>query len=250
MIKFVRHIRQCIIMENSKSTRYLKYAIGEIILVVIGILIALQINNWNENRKKKNEIQRSLIALKEDLHKDITHINEQLPEVQYQYTLNESLRQRLATKGANTDTLLKITRTEFNPNWTEPIIYNTNSYNSLLESGLMEELEDSLKNEIKDFYNQKYFKLNLVTSVTQDYRVKLRDYVDHYTFGSTALHDQGPFIDSLVWSNVNFKHLAAAFQGLSNFKRILFNLTRDEMEFSQKNSELLINQINEFLEKT
>ena len=52
MIKFFRHIRQNLIMEN-KTSKYLKYAIGEIILVVIGILIALQINNWNEQRKLK-----------------------------------------------------------------------------------------------------------------------------------------------------------------------------------------------------
>lgn len=56
MIKFFRKIRQNLVMEN-KTGKYFKYAIGEIILVVIGILIALQINNWNENRKaKENEI--------------------------------------------------------------------------------------------------------------------------------------------------------------------------------------------------
>ena len=49
MIKFFRKIRQNLLKEN-KTGKYLKYAIGEIILVVIGILIALQINNWNENR--------------------------------------------------------------------------------------------------------------------------------------------------------------------------------------------------------
>ena len=50
MIKFFRKIRQNLLVEN-KTGKYLKYAIGEIVLVVIGILIALQINNWNENRK-------------------------------------------------------------------------------------------------------------------------------------------------------------------------------------------------------
>jgi hypothetical protein len=47
--------------------RYLKYALGEIILVVIGILIALQINNWNENRKQKLTEQEILISLKKEL---------------------------------------------------------------------------------------------------------------------------------------------------------------------------------------
>ncbi len=41
-------------METGKTNRYFKYAIGEIILVVIGILIALQINNWNQSQKEKN----------------------------------------------------------------------------------------------------------------------------------------------------------------------------------------------------
>ncbi len=49
MIKFFRNIRQNLLNEG-KTTKYLKYAIGEIVLVVIGILIALQINNWNINR--------------------------------------------------------------------------------------------------------------------------------------------------------------------------------------------------------
>ncbi|WP_051229706.1 DUF6090 family protein [Psychroserpens burtonensis] len=65
MIKFFRHIRQKQIMEN-RTGKYLKYAIGEIILVVIGILIALQINTWNENRKAKNEEIKILKALQAD----------------------------------------------------------------------------------------------------------------------------------------------------------------------------------------
>ncbi|NNF86407.1 MAG: hypothetical protein HKO48_02830, partial [Nitrosopumilus sp.] len=55
MIKFFRRIRKDL-METGKTSKYLKYAIGEIILVVIGILIALQINNWNENRKAEAEL--------------------------------------------------------------------------------------------------------------------------------------------------------------------------------------------------
>lgn len=49
MIKFLRTIRQKLLIEG-KTSKYLKYAIGEIILVFIGILIAMQINNWNERK--------------------------------------------------------------------------------------------------------------------------------------------------------------------------------------------------------
>lgn len=54
MIKFFRHIRKSLISEG-KTSKYLKYAIGEILLVVIGILIALQINNWNQDRLNRLE---------------------------------------------------------------------------------------------------------------------------------------------------------------------------------------------------
>ena len=63
MIKFFRHIRQNLLMEN-KTGKYFKYAIGEILLVVIGILIALQINNWNEGRKRAAEERLLLSNLK------------------------------------------------------------------------------------------------------------------------------------------------------------------------------------------
>ncbi|NCQ59013.1 MAG: hypothetical protein GW794_14435, partial [Flavobacteriales bacterium] len=66
MIKFFRKIRQKMLKEN-KFSKYLLYAIGEIILVVIGILIALQINNWNENRKNSNEE----IAILQSLDKNL-----------------------------------------------------------------------------------------------------------------------------------------------------------------------------------
>lgn len=62
MIRFFRHIRKQI-MEQNKTKTYLLYAIGEILLVVIGILIALQVNNWNEERKT----QAREVALKENL---------------------------------------------------------------------------------------------------------------------------------------------------------------------------------------
>ncbi|MEM9544848.1 MAG: DUF6090 family protein [Bacteroidota bacterium] len=65
--------------ESSKETlEFFKYAIREIILVVIGILIAVSINNWNEHRKNKNELRNIFIMVKEDIQNDITEINEVL----------------------------------------------------------------------------------------------------------------------------------------------------------------------------
>ncbi|MFY9243110.1 MAG: DUF6090 family protein [Polaribacter sp.] len=66
MIKFFRKIRQNLLMEN-KTGKYVKYAIGEIVLVIIGILIAVSINGWNEDRKLKNAEQSILKDLKQEM---------------------------------------------------------------------------------------------------------------------------------------------------------------------------------------
>jgi hypothetical protein len=72
MLHFFRKIRHDLIA-NSKTYKYFKYAIGEIVLVVLGILIALQINNWNENRNI-SKIELALLAnLKNDINLDILY---------------------------------------------------------------------------------------------------------------------------------------------------------------------------------
>ena len=90
MIKFFRKIRQNLLMEN-KTSKYFKYAIGEIILVVIGILIALQINNWNENRKLNNNEKVILSDLVEDLELDYNAFNEDKKQLDKQLKLVDEL---------------------------------------------------------------------------------------------------------------------------------------------------------------
>ncbi len=74
MIKFFRKIRQRLLTEN-KFSKYLIYAVGEIVLVVIGILIALQINTWNEKEKLKVEEVKFLKNFKQSLIADMAFNN-------------------------------------------------------------------------------------------------------------------------------------------------------------------------------
>ena len=73
MVSFLKRIRKPLV-DSEKPRKYLLYAIGEIALVVIGILIALQINNWNEDRKKDALEIEYLIGIKQDLEADIPNI--------------------------------------------------------------------------------------------------------------------------------------------------------------------------------
>ena len=81
MIKFFRNIRRSLLNEN-KMGKYFKYAIGEIILVVIGILIALQVNNWNQSNQQKVIEQTYLKNLLNDLKDQKASIERQLNEEQ------------------------------------------------------------------------------------------------------------------------------------------------------------------------
>ena len=76
MIKFFRKIRYDL-MEKNKTGKYFKYAIGEIVLVVVGILIALSINNWNENRIKSNN-ETAILA---NIHKEFMQNKIQLERI-------------------------------------------------------------------------------------------------------------------------------------------------------------------------
>lgn len=73
-MKVFRKIRFQLI-ENENASKYLKYAIGEILLVVIGILIALQINNWNEAKKENNILNEYLVKIKSHTKEDLRQLD-------------------------------------------------------------------------------------------------------------------------------------------------------------------------------
>jgi hypothetical protein len=114
MIKFFRKIRQASLTEN-KFGKYLIYALGEIVLVVIGILIALSINSWNDLRKKGNLKVSYIESLKKDLAADIVYFNVQIENDSTDLANLPSLSHRLSNSLTTMDTLIQIARYEFLP---------------------------------------------------------------------------------------------------------------------------------------
>lgn len=149
-------------MENKKTSRYLKYAIGEIILVVIGILIALQINNWNQNSQVKRTNQ---LFLKKMLI-DLENIESRLNSIVYTYDTDNDFNYQSLTKAINAcDTILKLTQSGLKEEHLEylaqlrPIQGNTliniydNTYKELLNTGRLYNLgSDELIKAIQNFY--------------------------------------------------------------------------------------------------
>lgn len=155
MIKFFRHIRQSLIMEN-KTSKYFKYAIGEIVLVVIGILIALSINNWNETRKSENNKQKLMLALKQEFLINKETLEERsLGLHKNNSQLNKVINFSAGALELSTDSLRY---------YASNLAYQTrfSMLNSVLEeaisAGKFEMLSDSLKQKlslIKDFLNSR-----------------------------------------------------------------------------------------------
>ena len=114
MINFFRRIRKKLADDN-QFLKYSRYAIGEIVLVVVGILIALQINNWNENRKREKLKALYKISLINDLSLDILKLNELITKNYSELATLNNQKNRFLGEDSPIDTLIKIARTEFDP---------------------------------------------------------------------------------------------------------------------------------------
>ena len=147
MIKFFRHIRKDL-METGKTGRYLKYAIGEIFLVVIGILIALQLNNWNQNNALKKEEGKLMKSLRQEFSQNL----EKFDSV-YTFHLNRKKSIEIVTsteiKNLSLDSLRSLLK-GVGANYTfDPF---QGIYNSIINSGKIELISnDSLKQRISRF---------------------------------------------------------------------------------------------------
>ena len=90
MLKFFRHIRKSLLMEN-KTSKYFKYAIGEIILVMIGILLALQVNNWNNKHIENNRAESFKVKMKTQLDGNISRVEYSLKVLQWRDSISQKL---------------------------------------------------------------------------------------------------------------------------------------------------------------
>lgn len=150
MLKFFRKIRQKLISEG-KLLNYLKYAIGEILLVVIGILIALQVNNWNEERKRQKEEIQYLITLRKDFKSAENSFRQKLGAVKEQLDHNEQLLKILSRSvgSAPKDSIVGMLRKSFID---IPFGVQVTAYNDLVNSGKLSIIQnEDLRRAMSNF---------------------------------------------------------------------------------------------------
>tara|TARA_R110002073_G_scaffold4213_4_gene28087 strand:- start:47140 stop:47865 length:726 start_codon:yes stop_codon:yes gene_type:complete len=182
MIKFFRHIRKDL-MEKNKTGKYLKYAIGEIILVVIGILIALQINNWNIE-KTNRALEVSILA---DIHQEFLQNKTQLDTVLFYHNRAYKGIKKLVdlfpidTKKDNLDSISAFLYDSFwfftfNPSQgTTNAIINTSSFDIIQNRTLRYHLL-SWNDLAKDFNEEEVASKNYYATLIEPYFSKNFDY--------------------------------------------------------------------------
>jgi len=148
MIKFFRNIRRRLLREN-RFTRYLIYALGEIILVVLGILIALQIDNWNENKLDRRREAKLLIALHHDFKANAENLTKALA---YYPLLMEQLEQKQSYLGLTKDEINdSIEKTLINTFFPNTKIYEGSLQVLLNSESLQLVSNDSLKRQLTSY---------------------------------------------------------------------------------------------------
>jgi hypothetical protein len=151
VIRFFRRIRETVLLEN-KFSKYLLYAIGEIVLVVIGILIALQINTWNEVKKSREKEFSYLERLKEEIEDNIKLTESNLAGAT---TFKELTL--LALKVYSGDTLVGAGQLAGAIEWASygsPTNVKNNVWQDLVSSGNADLLSNSLlRLAISEYYN-------------------------------------------------------------------------------------------------
>ena len=155
MIRIFGKIR-LYLLSNNKFSTYLLYAIGEIVLVVIGILIALQINNWNEARIS---VQKEIVML-EDIHRDVIGDleNQIIPCIEYYGLASESFDylQSNYYESSIAPSDESITRRYFDVLLPWYLTLNTSAFDNLISTGSELISNDSLRTRISSYYGYEY----------------------------------------------------------------------------------------------
>ena len=142
MFFLLRHLKYEVFM-SSQFRRYLGYAIGELMLVVVGILIALQIDNWNEDRKEQATLQSYLESIARNMREDIAELEplrERRVESLYLMPLFDSIRN---LERFEVDEVFIFNRIWSNANLRAVFSANTSGFEALKSSGVLNRLQGS-----------------------------------------------------------------------------------------------------------
>lgn len=234
MIKFFRRIRYNQINQE-RVGKYLLYAVGEIILVVIGILIAVQVNNSNIEKKNHSLKKIYIEALISDLVQDSIQLSEQIQIMTRDLELMQSFSDRLSHPQATMDSVIRISRYEFLGRFNPDNNLNQNTINSLISSNDLNLFDLEFRNFLLEHKKTQETTLKIIEDNFQIYLQTLyvndRAPVDRPSLATSAI--KGALLDR-IWDNFDMaNHLYAFNKVLTNkivMQMIVLHFRRELIE--------------------
>ncbi len=178
MLRFFRKLRQRLLNEN-KFSRYLFYALGEIMLVVIGILVALQVDNWNEDRKKTHQAAEFRAQLREGILADMLNIRNRMEFFELAISYGQMAEEELSAAGAkDPESQWQFIVQAFHVSQIWNFNQVTATYNEVQNPEMLGYLgSPELLNALQRYYNEWPLQLSVLTGGTQAYRDFVRSVI-------------------------------------------------------------------------
>lgn len=170
MIRFFRQIRQNLLAQG-RVARYLTYALGEIVLVVLGIFIALQLNNWNTDRKRGDQELALLVEMRQNLERDLNDCRSNIRSNLRWERAQEIVLNHLEQRTPFHDSLRYHYANIFGAT---QLTANSSAYDNLKSIGFDLIRNDSLRRSITELYAERYRFLSTI-EVEMDMRMQLQD---------------------------------------------------------------------------
>lgn len=250
-MKLFNNIRKTLVNEG-KTTSYLKYAIGEIVLVVVGILIALTVNNWNEKLKQNKSRINYTKSLITDLEKDSLQLIDENLKLRNRLDNLRKLKQRLSSPLANMDTLNHIIEYEHDPSFVAYSHTNRNTFSILTSTGNLEFFEAKNTEAIQNYYQEATDNENFHEGQLNFYRNLFVQYLTNVPLPNR--HKAHPFdlieqerLEKELWQEADIKRVHAIFRGQTSMQLNLFAAFESENEQLLKLNHELIIQLKESL---
>ena len=242
MIKLMRTMRRKLLSEN-RFTRYLAYAVGEIVLVVAGILIALQLNSWSDQRKNKVLVAQYTENLIEDLVEDSTHIQAVLAGIAKDTALLAKFESRVRNSPYPLDTLCFIARYDYNFYIYGQFDFNNDTYSVLNSTGHIALFDKDIISELNVLSNQQDLALASTQQTFDSYRSNIHRYAQQYPVPfESNLITNGSVLADTIWNQISLVEHATQFNALVLAKG-------DSYRLALKSLPILADQINDLLEK-
>ncbi len=250
MLRFFSKIRSQLATENlptgqaGQTAKYLRYAIGEILLVVIGILIALQVNNWNEERKERIQEKLLIQSIISDLKMDTLMLSQTLRILKEDTTRVFAFIKRMSDNKVNLDTLIQIARYEFDPKLHVNTAFNDNTFKSLLSTGSLKLLDKGLQDELLQINAMHEANITRTALNSGAYVSQVTTFARNYPLPDYGNISPDSKLADAIWKKAEFEELGVYLNALLSIRNVTNLYAISQLNEIQKKTDDFLVRLN------